>query len=105
MTTKNTPITAPQLASFTARKVTGLADTLHDAEKIVSTSIASSRSSARVTATMGSPHETDNIVRFGRDAERCSKEGVENRQSRVYPIPMSASPVSERQSRVVSFVS
>jgi len=31
MTTKNTPITAPQFTSFTARKVTGLADTLHDA--------------------------------------------------------------------------
>ncbi len=30
MTTKNTPITTPQLASFTARKVTGLADTLRD---------------------------------------------------------------------------
>ncbi len=41
---------------------------------------------------MGSPHETDNIVRFGRDAERCSKEGVENRQSRVYPTLMSAIP-------------
>lgn len=25
-------------------------------------------------------------LRFGRDAERCSKEGVENRQSRVYPM-------------------
>jgi len=31
MTTKNTPITAPQLASFTSRKATGLADTLADA--------------------------------------------------------------------------
>src|SRR5207245_1886562 len=31
MTTKNTPITAPQLANFTSRKVTGLADTLTEA--------------------------------------------------------------------------
>ncbi len=31
MTTKNAPITAPQLVSFTSRKVTGIADTLHDA--------------------------------------------------------------------------
>jgi len=30
MTTKNAPITAPQLASFTARKVTGPVDTLRD---------------------------------------------------------------------------
>ncbi len=30
MTTKNAAITAPQLTRFTARKVTGLADTLHD---------------------------------------------------------------------------
>ncbi len=30
MTTKNTPMTAPQLTSFTARKVTGRADTLRD---------------------------------------------------------------------------
>jgi hypothetical protein len=31
MTTKNNPVTPRQLASFTSRKVTGLADTLHDA--------------------------------------------------------------------------
>ena len=31
MTTKNTPATAAQLASFTSRKVTGLADTLSEA--------------------------------------------------------------------------
>ncbi len=30
MTTKNIPVTPQQLASFTSRKVTGLADTLHD---------------------------------------------------------------------------
>ena len=49
---------------------------------------------------MGSPHETDNIVRFGRDAERCSKEGVENRQSRVYPILMSGDGMWKRQNGV-----
>jgi hypothetical protein len=31
MTTKNNPVTPRQLANFTSRKVTGLADTLHDA--------------------------------------------------------------------------
>ncbi len=32
----------------------------------------------------GSPHETEKIVRFGRDAERGDEQGAETRQVGVY---------------------
>jgi len=49
---------------------------------------------------LGSPHETEKIVRFGRNAERGDERCVGICLSGVYPSLMSATPALVRQFRV-----